>query len=583
MAGDRRHAGHQYRSQPHQRRLARRLEFGQPAALKLVRKLHNQNAVLGHKADERHESHLGIDVQRCGPAVGPEGHVLARHFQEAKDQGAENRERHGPGENDQRIAEAVELRREHEKDQHDRQAERGQELVPFNLELPRLAGVINLVALRQNFLRLAIHEVEHLAERTRRHAAQFDGVELLEAVQRTRPSLFLQRGERAERHQFIVGPLDVRAFQLTRIQARIALQERNHLVAQTVETEPVHEISADERREVSAHRAHVQPERRDLVPIQHQFDFRLVNFGINQRREVKHVAAHGGDLQRLGKLQNAFRLFRAEQDELDGKLAPAGQRRRGDREGLDAGNLVKTARLQVGGNLEHRVRPRVPRREHQPTEAAVGKRDLERLHRFRRAHHLVVHLLGVKRRLINGRVGGALHEAQDETLIFHRREFFRLPRHREHDHRQEAQPDPNGVNQGPRRERGVEHAGIQFAQAVEAVIDLRGQTVLLAFRAQKAGRHHRRQRQRHDAGDANRARQRQGEFSEERARQPALKGNWRVNRRERDRHRDHRADEFPRAKHRSADRFLAFAHMPLHVFDNDDGVVHHETDGEHHR
>ena len=46
-----------------------------------------------------------------------------------------------------RIAEAVELRGEDEKDEDERQHERGQELVAFDAQLARLAGVINCCSL----------------------------------------------------------------------------------------------------------------------------------------------------------------------------------------------------------------------------------------------------------------------------------------------------------------------------------------------------------------------------------------------------------------------------------------------------
>ncbi len=55
-------AGHQHRTQPDQSRLAHRLKFAQPASLLLICKFNNQNAILCHQADERHESDLGVDI-----------------------------------------------------------------------------------------------------------------------------------------------------------------------------------------------------------------------------------------------------------------------------------------------------------------------------------------------------------------------------------------------------------------------------------------------------------------------------------------------------------------------------------------
>ena len=63
-------------------------------------------------------------------------------------------------------------------------------------------------------------------------------------------------------------------------------------------------------------------------------------------------------------------------------------------------------------------------------------------------------------------------------------------------------------------------------------------------------RHHGRKRQRDDAGDEDRARQRERKFAEQRAGQSALQRDRRINGRERDRHGDDRADQFARAEER---------------------------------
>ena len=60
------------------------------------------------------------------------------------------RQRHGAEQDDERIAEALELRREHEEDQDDREDHRGGERVAFHAELPRFAGVVDGEALWQD-------------------------------------------------------------------------------------------------------------------------------------------------------------------------------------------------------------------------------------------------------------------------------------------------------------------------------------------------------------------------------------------------------------------------------------------------
>ena len=61
-----------------------------------------------------------------------------------------------PKQDDERIAEAIELRREDEKDEDEGESKRGQELVALDAQLARLTRVINRVTLRQNLARLRL-------------------------------------------------------------------------------------------------------------------------------------------------------------------------------------------------------------------------------------------------------------------------------------------------------------------------------------------------------------------------------------------------------------------------------------------
>ena len=82
-----------------------------PGLLQVVGELHDQDAVLRHQADERDQADLAVDVERRQP-------------EEREEQRAGHRQRHRAGEDDERIAEALELRREHQVDQDRRQQER---------------------------------------------------------------------------------------------------------------------------------------------------------------------------------------------------------------------------------------------------------------------------------------------------------------------------------------------------------------------------------------------------------------------------------------------------------------------------
>ena len=75
-----------------------------------------------------------------------------------------------------------------------------------------------------------------------------------------------------------------------------------------------------------------------------------------------------------------------------------------------------------------------------------------------------------------------------------------------------------------------------------------------------------------------RGRQRHREFEEQRAGQTALEADRRVDGRQRDRHRDDRAEQLARADQRRLDPGPALTHVPLDVLDHDDRVVDDETD-----
>ena len=105
--------------------------------------------------------------------------------------------------------------------------------------------------------------------------------------------------------------------------------------------------------------------------------------------------------------------------------------------------------------------------------------------------------------------------------------------------------------------------------------------MVLDFFVEQLGRHHRREREGDDAGNHDRAGEGKGKLTEERAGEATLQTDRRVHGGQRDRHGDDGPDQFACAEDGGIEGRLALAHVALDVFDNDDGVVHHETDGEH--
>ena len=162
---------HQHRPQPRQRRLADRVELREPARLQRVRELHDQDAVLRDQADQRDQTDLRVDVDR--------GQVQEREHQRAGD-----RQRHRAEQHDQRIAEALELRGEHQVDEDEREAERRRERRAFLADLARLAGVVERHVRAARLGRRVFEHAQpfvlgdaglHAAEDTRRSCAAGSG------------------------------------------------------------------------------------------------------------------------------------------------------------------------------------------------------------------------------------------------------------------------------------------------------------------------------------------------------------------------------------------------------------------------
>ena len=116
-----------------------------PCLLQVVGELDDQDAVLRDQADQRDQADLAVDVER-------------REAEEREQQRA-GRARAAPSrQDDERIAEALELRGQHEVDQDRREQERAEELAALGAQLPRLAGVVDREALRQDLRRLVLEE-----------------------------------------------------------------------------------------------------------------------------------------------------------------------------------------------------------------------------------------------------------------------------------------------------------------------------------------------------------------------------------------------------------------------------------------
>ena len=137
--------------------------LAQALLLQLVGELHDQDAVLGDHADQRHQPDLGVDVERHA-GEGRHLHAVGDAEDVDEQQRAADRHRHRH-QHDQRIAERFELRRQHQVDDDQRESKGHQQRRAFLLELARGAGVVDLVSRRRHFRGQVFEDLQRLALR----------------------------------------------------------------------------------------------------------------------------------------------------------------------------------------------------------------------------------------------------------------------------------------------------------------------------------------------------------------------------------------------------------------------------------
>src|SRR5262249_38509096 len=113
---------HQNRTQPRARRLDNRIELAPSAFLKVVGELYNQDSVFGDETDQRNQSDLAINVERGKSEKG-------------KHERTGYRQRYRTHQNDEWIAEALELSSQYQIDQNRRKKKRAQELASLCSQL----------------------------------------------------------------------------------------------------------------------------------------------------------------------------------------------------------------------------------------------------------------------------------------------------------------------------------------------------------------------------------------------------------------------------------------------------------------
>ena len=534
----------------------------------LVGELDDQDAVLADQADQCHQPHLGVDVH-------------AGQAEEQRDQRAADRQRHRHQDH-QRIAEALELRGQHQEDDRHRQGEGHIQGAAFLDELARRPGVVEGVAARRFFPGDLPQGLDGLAHADDRHALDGGRVELLELDQLGGARAVVGVDHGGQRQHLALLVAHVVAVQPARIGTEFPLDLGDHLVAAAFHGEAVDLALAEQDRQGLPQALHGHAHLRRLLAVDLHHQLRLVEGQVDVQ-EGELARRLGALLHPFGHIQQQLVVVGGVDDELEGQ-AFTGTRQRGqvEAEDLQAGYGVEAC-LHFRQQFHLRALPFVPGLEQETADAAlhaVEAVDLEG--RVVLGEVLEDRLEGFRVLVQVVQVGGLRRAGhhEDHPLVLVGRQFALG----EHQQRRNQREDQCGEHQHHRAavQGGSQRAPVAVLQAVEQPVDALGQSGRGAVRAQQMGAHHRREGQRDDAGDDHRAGQGEGELLEQHAGDAGQQADRRIHRRQGDGHRHHRQGDLPRAEQRRLVGRVTFLDMPVDVLHHHDGVVHHQADGQHH-
>ncbi|MCY1285977.1 hypothetical protein D9M70_349350 [compost metagenome] len=527
--------------------------------------------MLADQPDQRHQPDLGIDVQ-------------ARQAEEQRHHRAADRQRHGDHDH-QRIAEALELRRQHQEDHRQRQAEGEHQRAAFLHVLAGGAGVVEGEAARRFLLGDLPHRVDGLAHADHRHAGNGRRVELLELVELARPRVFADLHQGRQGNQLAALALHVVAAEPAGIVAILPLDLGDHLVAAAVDGEAVDLALAEQAGQGDAEVLHGHAHLRRLGAVDVDHQFRLVE-GQVEVHEGELAGLLGAFLHPLGHLQQRLVVVRRVDHELERQaFAGAGQRGQVEAEDLQPRNLV-----QLGLHREEQFHlaafALVPRLQQHAADAglhAVVAVDLERRVVLREALEDFLELRGEAVQVVE--VGGLrrIGHEEDDALVLLGSEFALDELRQQHERNQHHHDQREQQHHRPTVQRRMQQALVTPLEALEDQVQAMRQAAGVLVVAQQARAHHRRQGQGDDAGDDHRAGQGEGELLEQRAGEAAEEADRRIHGGQGDGHGHHRHGDLPCALDGRVERRLAFLDVAVDVLHHDDGVVHHQADGEHHR
>ena len=300
------------------------------------------------------------------------------------------------------IAEALELRRQGQEDDHQGEEEGQHQAARFLHELARRPGVVEAVAGRQRALGQLLQSVQRLAlgHEGQGHALDGGRVGLLEMVD----GLGLHRGvevhDGGQRHHAAACGTQVIMPELVRIQAEALVDLRDDLVGAAAQFEEIHVAAAQHGRKRRADVLHVQAELCGHVAVDLDAGLRQVDAQVGlQEDELPGLLRILQELLRyVIKLVERLGCGDARTGSA-GRGRPAraaaGTPRSASRR---SGSACLAARAADGGGLGALI----PGFEHHAADDLGGRIDLEHMVGFREALEYVVDLAGIELPLVDG-------------------------------------------------------------------------------------------------------------------------------------------------------------------------------------
>src|SRR5262249_30740945 len=180
------------------------------------------------------------------------------------------------------IAEAFELRRQHQKYYDESKDECRNKRTAFFDELPALALIVYAVAFRQKLPCLLLQKTDGFSERVSGewHALQGRGIQLLKGWQAVRLHACRQARDGPKRDERAAAGAHLITGQPIGREPEFPRRLRDYLIAAPFQAETVDIIAAKQRRERSANVSHADPEPVRFVRIDLKVDLRQIEFEI---------------------------------------------------------------------------------------------------------------------------------------------------------------------------------------------------------------------------------------------------------------------------------------------------------------